>query len=506
MLKLKLTKKISETLSLRLSLIVACVVAVLLLVSLAVMFRFSRQTLREGAMHNAEETLEATVQDIDNILLSVEQSSGNVYWEMMAHLDKPDRMLTYCRRLVECNRYIVGCAIVFKPNYYPGRELFMAYVHRKGHSVTTDASSELVVQETFANRPYTEQVWYTEPMTLGHAYWTDPLKNDDTEDEALITFCLPIVDRSGSTVGVMAADVAVELLSQIVLDAKPSSNGYNTLLARNGSYIVHPDKEKLMKQNVFSQFVNKTDPSVIKAAKAMVSGESGMLPFTLNGRKWYVLYKPFVRSQVVGRSMEHLAWSVGVVYPEDDIFGDYNRLLYLVLAIAFLGLVFVVAFSSMFTHRQLLPLTMLTETAQQISQGNYGVTVPDTARADEIGQLQDDFRQMQYSLASQITELERLNGQLKERTQELQQANHKAQEADRMKTAFLHQMTNRMLEPSETLNNHVATLCSNYHTISSEDATHEIETIRQQGNTIIDLLDDMIHSANNETGKEAAYD
>ena len=134
------------------------------------------------------------------------------------------------------------------------------------------------------------------------------------------------------------------------------------------------------------------------------------------------------------------------------------------------------------------------------------MTVPDTARADEIGQLQDDFRQMQYSLASQITELERLNGQLKERTQELQQANHKAQEADRMKTAFLHQMTNRMLEPSETLNNHVATLCSNYHTISSEDATHEIETIRQQGNTIIDLLDDMIHSANNETGKEAAYD
>jgi hypothetical protein len=104
----------------------------------------------------------------------------------------------------------VGCAIVFKPNYYPGHELFMAYVHRKGHSVTTNVASELVVQETFTNRPYTEQVWYTEPMTVGHACWTDPLKNDDTEDEALITFCLPIVDRSGHAVGVVATDVAVE--------------------------------------------------------------------------------------------------------------------------------------------------------------------------------------------------------------------------------------------------------------------------------------------------------
>ena len=108
------------------------------------------------------------------------------------------------------------------------------------------------------------KVWYTEPMTVGHACWTDPLKNDDTEDEALITFCLPIVDRSGHAVGVVATDVAVELISQIVLSAKPSPNSYSTLLSRNGSYIVHPDKEKLTKQNVSSQFINKnTHPRVV---------------------------------------------------------------------------------------------------------------------------------------------------------------------------------------------------------------------------------------------------
>lgn len=504
---LKLTKKISETLSLRLSLIVACVVAVLLLVSLAVMFQFSRQTLRERAIHNAEETLDATVQDIDNILLSVEQSAGNIYWEVMAHLDEPDRMLNFSRRLVECNPYVVGCAIVFKPNYYPGHELFMAYVHRKGHSVTTNVASELVVQETFTSRPYTEQVWYTEPMTVGHACWTDPLKNDDTEDEALITFCLPIVDRSGHAVGVVATDVAVELISQIVLSAKPSPNSYSTLLSRNGSYIVHPDKEKLTKQNVSSQFINKnTHPSVVKAAKAMMSGESGMLPLIMNDREWYVVYKPFVRDEVVGRSMESLSWSVGVVYPEDDIFGDYNRLLYLVLVIAFFGLILVVVLSSMFTHRQLLPLNMLTETAQQISQGHYDVPIPDTVRTDEIGQLQDDFRQMQQSLAAQLTELQRLNSQLKERSVELQRANRKAQEADRMKTNFLHLVTNKLMDPAEALTTHVATLCDNYHTISPEDAAQEITNIRQQGNTIVDLLDDMIHSADNETGKEDVHE
>ena len=501
-----LTKKISQTLSLRLSLIVACVVAVLLLVSLAIIFSFSRQELREKAMRNSENTLEATVQNIDHVLLSVEQSAGNVYWEVMAHVNEPDRMLNYSRRLVEGNPYIVGCAIVFKPNYYPDQELFMAYIRRKGHSVTTDASSELVVRETFTDRPYTEQVWYTEPMTLGRACWTNPLKNEDSEDEPLLTFCLPIFDRGGKPIGVLATDVAIELLSQIVLAGKPSPNSYSTLLSSNGSYIVHPDPEKLKKQNVFSQFVKGTDASLRLAAKAMMNGESGQQHFVMDGQKWYVVYKPFLRSEVVGRTRDHLGWSVGVVYPDDDIFGDYHRLLYLVLVIAMIGLLLACVVSSLYTHRKIEPLNMLTRAAQKISEGQYDMTIPDTERDDEIGQLQGDFQQMQHSVVSQITELERMSSQLKERSKELQQANHQAQEADRMKTAFLHQMTNQMLEPANVLGNNVSTICQNYHTISIEDATREIESIRQNGNTIIELLDNMIHTADSETGKEDAHE
>ena len=501
-----LTKKISQTLSLRLSLIVACVVAVLLLVSLAVIFNFSRQELREKAMRNGENSLEATVQNIDHVLLSVEQSAGNVYWEMAAHLDRPESMLTYSRRLVECNPYIVGCAIVFKPYYYPDRELFMAYIHRKGHSTTTNAASELIQQNTFTDRPYTEQVWYTETMTLGHSCWTDPLKNKDTEDEALTTFCLPIKDRSNKTVGVLAVDIAIELLSEIVLAAKPSPNGYSILLGRNGSYIVHPDKEKLTKQNVFNLFVKDSDPSMRKVVKAMVGGESGQEPFIMDDRNWYVVYKPFTRHQVVGRTTDHLGWSVGVVYPEDDIFGDYNRLLYLVIGIAFVGLLLSVILSTLFTHRKRLPLNMLTRAAQKISQGDYSRTIPDTERYDEVGQLQENFQQLQQSLATRMAELEQMNAQLKERSKELQQANRKAQEANRMKSAFLHQMTYQMLEPADTLMNHVNTLCNNYHTISLEEANEEISAIHQKGKTIIELLGHMIDSAEQETGKEDAHE
>ena len=103
----------------------------LLSVMLGILAYFSHRALRQEAMLDAEQTLEGTVQSIDNILLGVEQATGNVYYDLLQHLDDPDRMYTYSRNLVESNPNIVGCTICFKPGYYPGKDLFMAYVHRK---------------------------------------------------------------------------------------------------------------------------------------------------------------------------------------------------------------------------------------------------------------------------------------------------------------------------------------------------------------------------------------
>lgn len=83
----------------------------LLAVMLGILAYFSHKALRQEAMRDAEQTLEGTLQDIDNILLSVEQSAGNVYYDLLEHLDSPDRMHVYSRKLVESNPNIMGCAI-----------------------------------------------------------------------------------------------------------------------------------------------------------------------------------------------------------------------------------------------------------------------------------------------------------------------------------------------------------------------------------------------------------
>ena len=492
-----LPKIITRTLSLKLSLMAVCEISLLLMVALAVMFHYSRKVLKEEAMIDAEHTLEGTAQHIDNVLLSVEQSAGNIYFDLLRHLDEPERMYDYSRHLVDSNPYIVGCAIVFKPHYYPGKELFMAYVRRKGYSLTAD-NTELVTQATYTERPYTEQEWYTKPMKREAPCWTDPLKNEDAEGEPLVSFCLPIRDKNDTCVGVLAADLPISLLSQIVLSAKPSAHGYSTLLADNGSYIVHPDSTKLNYQTVFYQLHEGADPSFIEAAEAMVSGDEGYRLVNIDGKKWYVFFKPFVRSLTPGRAEGKLGWSVGVLYPDDDIFEEYNRLLYYLLTIAIVGLLVFFLLVRFVTHRQLLPLSLLTHSAQRIAKGNYSETIPATNRKDEIGQLQEHFQQMQQSLASHISELEHLSTTLKDRNEVLRIAYDRAQEADMMKIAFLHHMTNQMLEPTLALEDSVKTLCNNYQELTQQEADHEVDNIQQKSHTIIEVLNSMIHGAEDE--------
>jgi methyl-accepting chemotaxis protein/sigma-B regulation protein RsbU (phosphoserine phosphatase) len=498
-------KTIKKTLSLRLSLMMLIAIGLLLIVSLIVMFHFSWLAMKEEAKNDAEQTLEGTSQQIDNILMSVEQSAGNIYFDMIRHLDEPDRMYTYCRELIKSNPYIVGCAIVFKPYFYPDRELFMAYIHRKGNKLDEEGNSELVRQDTYTNRPYTEQVWYTEPMETGQAGWTDPLKNEEAEDVPLVSFCLPIYDKNRECVGALAADLPISLLSQIVLAAKPSPRGYSTMLAKNGSYIVHPDSTKLNFQTAFYQMEQGADHTMLEAAEAMVAGEQGFKSFYVDGEKWHIFYKPFKRTAAPGRITNELSWSVGVVYPNDDIFGVFDRLLYVLMAIVFVGLVIFFIICRTNTHSQLLPLTMLTKSAQRIANGNYDEKIPTTTREDEIGQLQGHFQHMQEALATHIGELENLSATLKERNEELAKAYHQAQKADRMKTLFLHNMTNKMVDPSNQITINVKSLCDLYESGNMDEAEPVINSISEQSKVMVEMLNDMLQTADNDidTGGES---
>ena len=433
----RLPKLINSTLSFRLSLRVILALATLLLAALLIMFRYSRKAVKEEALMDAQQTLEATVERIDNILLSVEQGAGNIYWKMLPHIDQPEKVEAYTHRLVETNPYITNCNITWG----------------------TDTTK-----------------------TMG---WIDPL----TQSDAITTFSLPIY-KGQEKVGTMAIDVSLALLSKILLETKPSPNSFCTLLRKNGTIVIHPDSS-VLNQNIL--ILSKDDDyTMTETAEAMLNGETGYHKVKLDGKDFYVFYKPFERTYVTGRDMAALGWSVGIVLPEHDIFGEYIQLHYIVLLIAVVGLLLLLLSCYFFIHSQLLPLRQLEKSAQRIAGGFYDELIPNCRRKDEVGRLHRHFQEMQQSLATRMGEMQQLSNTLKERGEELQASYEQAQAAEHMKTNFLYNMSDQMMAPIGDILKSVKAISVHRNELTEEDTDEYVDQIQKRGEKVTALLNQLI--------------
>ena len=97
---------------------------------------------------------------------------------------------------------------------------------------------------------------------------------------------------------------------------------------------------------------------------------------------------------------------------------------------------------------------------------------------------------MQQRLSTYIGELEQLTDTLRERGEGLSQAYEEAQKADRMKTAFLHNMTNQMIEPSLSIDRDVNSLL--------EGGGNVVDNIQMNGKRITDLLNNLLNMSDEE--------
>ena len=464
-----------KNLSLRLSLRVVAAMNLLLMVVLLVVFLVSRRAMKWDALNRASQTLEGAMVKVDNILLSVEETSGNMYYHMRPLLSNPDVVETYRTKIVETNPYVTDCTISFKPGFY------------EGHDELTAGS---------------ETAWFKQTMATKTPQWLNPLDSTETDKEPLTAFCLPIPGDDGEPVGVIRVDVSLSLLSGTVATSKPSAHSYCALLDKKGMFIVHPTGEHLMQPNAFSL----PGEEVRQALKTILSGDTGYMPFSIMGHDFYIFYKPFSRADVPNRAMAELGWSIAVVMSKDDIFGEFNRLFNDVIIIALGGMLLLLLSCWTILYLRLRPLKMLAGKAERIAQGHYHEPIPKTWARDEIGSLQRNFIRMRRALVARIDELEQLTATIQQRSKELKKAYKQAKKADKLKTAFLHHMTNQMVAPSQAIDKDVTALCNASANEQMAETMKRVDDIQQNGNTIAQLLNQLLNLSEEEMRKEVEHD
>ncbi len=204
--------------------------------------------------------------------------------------------------------------------------------------------------------------------------------------------------------------------------------------------------------------------------------------------------------------MNALNWSIGTVYPKEDIFGEYNHLILNVLGLVVIALLVFYMLCKKVIRKQLKPLIYLTESANRIAEGHYDETIPNVKRNDEVGVFYKHFQIMQQAMAANVTKQKEQSRTLHERHEELQKMLKQIEDDKKVKATFLHNVTDRMTKPAESINNSVNTLCDNFETISLQEANKEIDNIKQQSETILELLSHKFNISPNEGRKEDIHE
>lgn len=388
-----------KSLSTKLSLWIVIFTAVVLVTALGYMFNVSRQAIRQEAENHATEILENTTLRVNAILERVEVATNNTDWLISRHLEGPDSMFVYSRRILENNPDLNGCSIAFEPDYFKQKgRYFSAFSLRDNGEIHT-------TQEGNEHYEYFYMDWYQLCKLLDRPVWTEPFLDYNPEDiyskDMIASYSKPIKDSDGKYIGTISVDLSLTWLSNTISAVKPYPNSYSIMIGQGGTFFVHPDSTKLFYHTIFTETLDHEDTALAALGHAMQRGEEGTRQLIIDGQESYVFYKP----------LGNTGWSVAIVCPESDIFGAFNRLRRAVTISVFAGLLLLLLICIQIITRELKPLRRLADQAGVIAKGNFDETLPESKRVDEIGQLSQSFSDMQRSLAGYIEELKQTTAQ-----------------------------------------------------------------------------------------------
>lgn len=299
---------------------------------------------------------------------------------------QPDSVYAFFERFLERNPHLYGMAIGYEPNYVPGRpEGFAPYVLR--------SDTGFIHYDILDVRPYYNRPWYRETLALGRGHWTEAFV-ESSGQRVVTSYCLPLTDSTGHTIGVLAMDVWMDVLGDTLQQLNPFPNSMLSVIDHDGTFIAHPNHEYILNETLSSLIEKNGQTANPKTLEQIAQGVRGSGEYKMHGKTRH-LY--FARAK-------HVDWTMILDVPRHDIAGDLDKMILTILFIMILGTLVILAMCSVVISRLTRPIDLFTSSARQIANGNFHAEVPEVEYTD-LRHLQEALSQMEQSLDQYVTDL-----------------------------------------------------------------------------------------------------
>ena len=389
------------------------VLVMLLLMSLVSGFVFIFALAGMTAMTEVhfQDILEMTSDKVEGVLNAVQISSVNNVDEIRKNLSRPEDVYNTLENELKLNPHIIGAAVGFVPDYFKKQgHWFEPYVFRRDDGMIER------LQIGSENHDYLNSGWYTSAINSDVGFWTDPYFDESGAKTMVSTYSMPVKDKNGKVVGAFGADISLEWLTsevraleermyQGILSAEKIREGTNPaycfILGRNGEYISHPDRNRILSGNCLDYVKEHGDKACVIVVEDMLRGERGNQTVYLDGISTAIHYAP----------LPFAGWSMAVVIPISFLHKPGLIIGGIIIFLISAGLIVMFLVSFLSIRRSTGPLKKLAKSADSIAKGKFDTHLPNIKKNDEIKLLRDSFANMQKSLSKYVDELKTTSAQ-----------------------------------------------------------------------------------------------
>jgi phosphoserine phosphatase RsbU/P len=383
-----------NTLSFRVSTRVLGFSTALFVIILSIFYYFARVDIHDSSQRNAVALAESAVAKIEQELRQLEKIPHMLATLMEIDPIERDSISSILQAIVAENKNIYGSAMAFEPDFYPDKGLYFApYAYRDGDSL----KRIMLGGESYE---YFYMDWYQIPVTLQTTYWTEPYFDEGGGENLFTTYSVPFNTTSKGErklSGVVTVDLSLEWLRDIVNSVQIFDTGYAFLLSKNGTIITHPNMEYVMNESMFSIALERENQELWDIGLEMQTGVSRFREhgITFEGERLWIYYTPIQSSD----------WSLGVVYPDREMFASLHSITVLMIFLTIGGLIILSFFTVLGVNKIIAPVTEFAKSARIIADGDFGGTLPEVVSKDELLELHDSFSHMQQELAKYVEHL-----------------------------------------------------------------------------------------------------
>ena len=372
-------------------------------------YLFSRRIIIREIEENAKNLTLLTVNKIETILRPIEKVPQGLAFFLEQSSYGKEELLSLLRSAVENSPEIYGGTIAFEPHTFEKDSLYFApYFYKKNNKIEFTYLGGDAYQYFYWD-------WYQIPKELGIPVWSEPYYDEGGGKIIMSTYSVPFykyIEGQRIFMGIVTADISLLWLQEIVSSIKIGKTGYGFLLSNNGRIVTHPHEGFIMHETIFSVAEAREDARLRQIGKDMIKGKSGFIPFEslLTGKKCWMAYRP----------LPSTAWSLGVLFPQDELMADVTKLNWVVFALGLFGFLFLLIVIVLISGTITRPLRDLALTTKDIAKGNLDFDLPVIKSRDEVGRLASSFIYMKEALKKYIKELkettavkERMESELK---------------------------------------------------------------------------------------------